>query len=190
MRFSRQFWPLLLNYNYKNFLYKFDNSYSSFDTQNNFCPTHKINLKLVEVWNQIENSWKGNPENFFLDKVKQEAAEWCPLYYFFSRNHQTSTNEYCSKLVILFEVPMGILLSFWRYLTYTAIWTMLVWASTLSEDSNNGNWSKYLTLHGWEVLILVALVTAWIARISQLTALTDLKFSFLNAKLFGDRETP
>ena len=67
---------------------------------------------------------------------------------------------------------------------------MLDWASTLSEDSNDGYWSKYLTLHDWEGLTLVALVTAWIARISQLTALTDLNFSFLNAKLFGDRETP
>ena len=149
-----------------------------------------IYLKLVKVWNQIENSWKGNPENFFLDKVKQEVAEGCPLYYFFSRNNQTSTTEYCSKLVILFVVPMGILLSFWRYLTHPAIWAMLDWASTLSEDSNDGNLSKYLTLHGWEGLTLVVLVTAWIARISLLTALTDLKFSFLNAKLFGDRETP
>ena len=85
---------------------------------------------------------------------------------------------------------MGILLSFWRYLTYPAIWAMLDWASTLSEDSNDGYWSKYLTLHDWEVLALVALVIAWITIISQLTALTDLKFSFLNAKLFGDRETP
>ena len=42
-----------------------------------------INLKLVEVWNHIENSSKGNLENFFLDKVKQEVAEWCPLNYFF-----------------------------------------------------------------------------------------------------------
>ena len=149
-----------------------------------------IYLKLIEVWNQIENSWKGNPENFFIDKVKQEVAEWCPLYYFFSRNNQTSTTEYCSKLVILFVVPMGILLSFWRNWTYPAVWTMLDWASTLSEDSNDGNWSNYLTLHGWEVLTPVALVTAWIARIRQLTALTDLMFSFLNAKLFGDRETP
>ena len=112
------------------------------------------------------------------------------VLFFFSRNTQTSTTEYCTKLVILFVVQMGILLSFWRYSTYPAIWTMLDWASTLSEDSNDGNWSKYLTLHGWEVLTLVALVTAWIAWISQLTALTDLKFSFLNAKLFRDRETP
>ena len=66
---------------------------------------------------------------------------------------------------------------------------MLDWASTLSEDSNVGNWSNYLTLHDWEVLTLVALVAAWIAW-SQLIALTDLKFSFLNAKLFGDGETP
>ena len=67
---------------------------------------------------------------------------------------------------------------------------MLDWASTLSKDSNDGYWSKYLTLHGWEVLTLVALVTAWIAWISQLTALSDLNFSFLNAKLFEDKETP
>ena len=67
---------------------------------------------------------------------------------------------------------------------------MMDWASTLSEDSNDGYWSKYLTLHDWEVLTLVAVVTACIAWISQLTALSDLNFSFLNAKLFGDRETP
>ena len=158
-----------------------------------YLPAFWSESDLSQTRRSLKSDWKflkGNPENFFLDKVKQEVAEWCPLYYFFSRNNQTSTTEYYSKLVILFVVPMGILFSFWRYLTYPAIWTMLDWASTLSEDSNDGNWSKYLTLHGWEVLTLVALVTAWIARISQLTAITDLKFSFLNAKLFGDRETP
>ena len=154
-----------------------------------------IYLKLVKVWNEIKNSWKRNPENFFLDQVKQEVAEWCPLYYFFSRNNQTSCYIHDWELQETghtFRITDGypLLLSFWRYLTYPAIWTSLEWASTLSEDSNDGSWSKYLTLHGWEVLTLVALVTDWIAWISQLTALTDWKFSFLNAKLFGDRETP
>ena len=40
------------------------------------------------------------------------------------------------------------------------------------------------------VLTPVALVTAWIAWINQLTAQTYLKFSFLNVKLFGERERP
>ena len=158
-----------------------------------YLPASWSGSDLSQTRSSLKSDWKflkWKSCKFFLDKIKQEVAECCPLNYFISRNSQTSSTVKCSKLVILFVVPMGILLSFWRYLMYPAIWAMLDWASTLSEDFNVGNWSKYLTLHGWEGLTLVALVAAWIAWISQLTALTYLKFSFLYAKLFGDRETP
>ena len=100
---------------------------------------------LSQTRSSLKSDWKflkWKSCKFFLDKIKQEVAECCPLNYFISRNSQTSSTEKCSKLVILFVVPMGILMSFRRYLTYPAIWTMLDLASTLSEDFNVGNWSK------------------------------------------------